>query len=247
MGPGKVTFRCECGQKLHALEANAGREFSCPECNRTVIVPGGIQAVAPIEEIIEAPPARMTIDPALESAIQKSRIVRHREPHRLSGFVRQLRGIVFQAFLPIVIVLLCIHACQWWGSWERIGYARGYISTVAACLLIALSFRRRVLGQWQFPAALLVGIGLCVLMHKTGTYRETWTNKDGINYFDFYTRSGQIYDRTIWSKDFMHSGPMAGNTKPHGEWDIRDDLKFSKRWYWYGEEISEGEWHLRNK
>ena len=51
-------------------------------------------------------------------------------------------------------------------------------------------------------------------------------------------------------------GPMSASGKPHGEWENQDlragwwDLPGrgeSKTWYWYGEEITEGEWHLRNK
>lgn len=42
--------------------------------------------------------------------------------------------------------------------------------------------------------------------------------------------------------DFSESG------KQHGQWTyVDDDWKVTHTWYWYGEEITEGEWYLRNK
>jgi hypothetical protein len=66
---------------------------------------------------------------------------------------------------------------------------------------------------------------------------------------------GAIYWRDINSYDQNHemlyhtAGAMSASNKPHGEWNGYD---FSYKeeinsWYWYGEKISEGEWHLRYK
>jgi hypothetical protein len=52
------------------------------------------------------------------------------------------------------------------------------------------------------------------------------------------------------------AGPMAPSGNPHGMWvdTVYDnsealDLVGNSRtaFYWYGDEVSEGEWHLRNK
>lgn len=42
---------------------------------------------------------------------------------------------------------------------------------------------------------------------------------------------------------------MAGTGKPHGIWDELwfEPLRMDKKFYWYGEVVTEGEWHLRNK
>lgn len=34
-----ISFRCQCGQKLRAREAMAGRQTRCPKCKTQVIVP----------------------------------------------------------------------------------------------------------------------------------------------------------------------------------------------------------------
>lgn len=111
-----------------------------------------------------------------------------------------------------------------------------------------------------------LGAGLAVLVLVWWGSVDTYTTKwhRGFNrYRDTFTRWG---DRIIYRDiDFCDSpedaakffsispsacGPMAGTGKPHGQWrydygspDWRSETKF----YWYGEEISEGEWHLRNK
>lgn len=49
------------------------------------------------------------------------------------------------------------------------------------------------------------------------------------------------------------SGPMSDSGKLHGHWEtsiwLRGDGRHrnTDEWYWYGEVVSEGEWHLRNK
>ncbi len=49
--------------------------------------------------------------------------------------------------------------------------------------------------------------------------------------------------------DDTHKGPRSESGKPHGQWHSVswDPFHSEDEWYWYGEEISEGEWHLRNK
>jgi hypothetical protein len=45
------------------------------------------------------------------------------------------------------------------------------------------------------------------------------------------------------------AGPLTKNGKLHGEQTtvIVSPYLVTHTWHWYGEEISEGEWHLRNK
>jgi len=91
-------------------------------------------------------------------------------------------------------------------------------------------------------------------------YQEHWTSPADVQFVDKYLRWGhQITQREIrWPTPPglkfsllrpSASGPMAGNTKPHGEWTYIswDPFESRKSWYWYGESISEGEWHLRKK
>jgi hypothetical protein len=70
-----------------------------------------------------------------------------------------------------------------------------------------------------------------------------------------YRRMSKFYDadKSVGSHSLFWrtQGPMAGTGKPHGHWitnKFGDDNPYHKdEFYWYGEEVSEGNWHLRNK
>ena len=85
--------------------------------------------------------------------------------------------------------------------------------------------------------------------------------KEGTTFFtDTCRRSDQavIYRKTEtplndqWPNSVTMEGPMSEGGKPHGHWKVgifdleTREFKNLHRWYWYGEEISEGTWHLRN-
>ena len=53
-----------------------------------------------------------------------------------------------------------------------------------------------------------------------------------------------------WSAE----GPMTATNTPHGCWteiagmyDKENDCQVTHPWYWYGEKVTEGEWHLRSR
>ena len=89
------------------------------------------------------------------------------------------------------------------------------------------------------------------------TYKEFWKN-DRVNYIDTYHRwTGRHIYRYIsayetgdstklsWTAD----GQLAGTGKLHGKWDYTywsPNFTHHVQFYWYGEEVTEGEWHLRN-
>lgn len=90
---------------------------------------------------------------------------------------------------------------------------------------------------------------------KYDSFKSRWTDKDGDKFIDTYKRWGHdlVYRSVIFKDDsgFCH-GPMKGEGHPkqHGKWTclgkwFRDGLEYT--FYWYGEEVSEGEWNLRNK
>ena len=91
------------------------------------------------------------------------------------------------------------------------------------------------------------------------TYDQRWSQARGpseVSYVDSYHRGAELpYFRRIASDDdgerFRASGGMAGEGKPHGRWveySFGKGLSFEHRvvFYWYGEEIAEGKWHLRD-
>ncbi len=86
-----------------------------------------------------------------------------------------------------------------------------------------------------------------------------WTKaRDGYksNYLDYtYRGASQPFYRHYWSDKDGHTygaeGAFSESGKQHGKWRIEDTslpIKdwFYDQWFWYGEEVSEGEWHLRS-
>jgi hypothetical protein len=101
--------------------------------------------------------------------------------------------------------------------------------------------------------AFIVWVVICYRAYATWTHTEHWKSDSGVEYFDTYHYDRHL-ERSIRS-DYMHaSGPMAGEVigKPHGRWSCwHKGTDYMAGWhdeeyYWYGEKISEGEWHLRN-
>jgi len=81
-------------------------------------------------------------------------------------------------------------------------------------------------------------------------YRETWRNRPATILYlhvDFWPAGKKVLPK--W---WAH-GPMSPSGKRHGEWTFffhgDDDTppRLMASWYWYGEQISEGDWHLRNR
>ncbi|MEX0938206.1 MAG: hypothetical protein WDZ59_10145 [Pirellulales bacterium] len=134
-----------------------------------------------------------------------------------------------------------------------------FLAAVGAIMLAAMKFsHQRKLTIW-------IGIIVYLIVARTWWKYDWWESSDTMKheydggstrYFDTYSRAtGAITHRTMTVNDedggslYNFSGPMSPSNKPHGHWEHLnwDTLKLTDRWYWYGEEITEGEWHLRNK
>lgn len=105
--------------------------------------------------------------------------------------------------------------------------------------------------HWWRPV--LIGsviILACVWWHR---YEVFWTSKSGTTYIDrYYGWSGTQYYRRCWGKSYkwFSEGPIAGERRQHGRWksvDWEPEFRATVTFYWYGEEVTEGEFHLRNR
>lgn len=110
---------------------------------------------------------------------------------------------------------------------------------------------RRRLSRW---CTAVVGILVFTAFFRFDTYTNYWTSENGMSYADTKQRyTGKIVYRRIWKFTPSYTsadGPIIQtgvDLKVHGHWSFLDrDFQREDRWYWYGEEITEGEWHLRN-
>lgn len=84
------------------------------------------------------------------------------------------------------------------------------------------------------------------------TYEFRWTSATGANAVDTVLRWGDrhIY-REVWTSGTTGSsqGPMIRDGVQHGHWTHTGFSPYYSLdlWYWYGQEVSEGEWHRLNR
>jgi len=142
-----------------------------------------------------------------------------------------------------------------------------YVGVCYLCLFAASATAGWVIGsrwpRWQrrwFQAGWLLGFVLCYVNFSCATYVERERTDAGLLVITTKTRGGHrpVYKR-IYS-DVAHvddawlamEGGYSESGRPHGKWEtvtfLRGaDTTVKDEWFWYGEEISEGEWHLRNR
>ena len=100
---------------------------------------------------------------------------------------------------------------------------------------------------------IVIGFYLISWYKKHDYYQIRWTNEKGDEYLDTYKRSNSkdVQERSVSFKNGDSArGSFVNETemKKHGRWIyVGADYHVEYEYYWYGEEISEGEWFLRNK
>jgi hypothetical protein len=140
--------------------------------------------------------------------------------------------------------------------WVLVNYVS--LTGVAACLVVLARIRWPSWTRRATWGALSAGVALLVLFGWLDRYDERWTGDRGIRFIDTYGRFTSRWNhRWVFggAESYFSSmhGPMTGSWKKHGEWTYLAKEKspptygLIRTWYWYGEKISEGEWHLRNK
>jgi hypothetical protein len=108
----------------------------------------------------------------------------------------------------------------------------------------------------------LILIGVAVLIAAGAVYelsgwtrQEHWTSAEDTDYIDSYGYwSGELQRRWVTSHSpdgtvgIIAWGPMSASGRPHGEWtQLSPDQPPSVQFFWYGEEVTEGEWKKRSK
>ncbi len=105
--------------------------------------------------------------------------------------------------------------------------------------------------KWITVGGTVAGVCLVILYGHHDYYEARWINEQGTKYVDTYHRfSRNLVHRWLFPAGGGSSdGPMAGEgtPKPHGMWTHLGNGGIEYTFYWYGEEVSEGEWHLRNR
>lgn len=130
-------------------------------------------------------------------------------------------------------------------------------------LIIAVVGLTRICGR-KWPAyrgriKILATVAAICLLYVDGKCDRYETRSDTNRWLSIktYTRGGRLTHHYLSSRQHLDGplgcvlqGPMAGeklHEQKHGLWEFWDGKHYWKHtYYWYGQRISEGEWHLRN-
>lgn len=99
--------------------------------------------------------------------------------------------------------------------------------------------------------ALTCALFSVVMFGKIDTYQRTWQPDDKTTIIDTRTRWGNLITYRIFKTPTLTAhGPIKntdGEIKLHGRWITYQNNNSTVEYYWYHEQISEGDWHLRQK
>ena len=113
--------------------------------------------------------------------------------------------------------------------------------------------RRLLIVYGTMAAIVLSGMGVgAFFLFRPQPYTKTWYSDRGDKYIDTYSPDDVITHRIFMTSDrsWQATGPMTPSGKLHGQWfvvseSVDGQMETRFKWYWYGDEVSEGEWHLR--
>lgn len=262
-----IAFAChECGHEFAVEEWRRGQHAPCPNCGADLIVPARSQEAAHrsakakgLDRLLppEAPPPQ-------EAKVEFEEAPRPRM--RMRAFPLKELFVALAAFAAFVglaatlwrpgvsaalghylclALLTAINARHAWGG--GVGHAVARLAIVSTVWLAA----------WCWWLS---------LDHAIDTWKST--DEPYTSYVDYQNRwTGRVFYRETHNEirglSVYGEGGMARDAVPHGEWNMRAyafdpdkevvaeslGLKpsgfggYSRRqWFWYGEEVTEGEW-----
>lgn len=172
---------------------------------------------------------------------------------RSRGSFRLLRIGSIAACIPICLAVFLAS----WFSASPWGWIAGYISVSAAAFLLVklVCLVHQPFRRLAIAIAAPCAISVIVASQWFCTYTVRWV-RDSTRYHDTYDRFGRISHRRMEvyhdsEMDYLYLvtwGPMTQSIKPHGHWYSTAPMtsKIHDQWFWYGEEVSEGEFATRN-
>jgi len=138
-------------------------------------------------------------------------------------------------------------------STETSVVALNYAAQLVFFAIVGLFLRRRF-PPWKVAMTWATGVAAAaaLLLHAgTDHYELHKENEKGFHVWQTFHRfSGRPYRaRSLSPEGFEMWGGVAESGNPHGPWQgyNRADGRRAHYWCWYGEVVSEGEWHLRNR
>lgn len=238
-----------CGKISQVPDEYKGRKLKCPKCGEVFRSTGDVM-------LIDESPATLNVEtvnspfPELKEPQVTSQT--KDEKQSFPAFVwRKLTDFKW-GFLGFFFLIYA------WGTWEDESRIQWFLGSLSVVAFVTILFRGTIknyskLRKIDWRWGIIPGVLCAIWYHSQGIYYERW-EKDGVEYLDTYSRSGRkhIY-RTIWFTDESSpyrwaEGGISESGKLHGKWEFTlRNFKTVSHWYFYGEEVTEAEWHRSNK
>lgn len=225
-----IRFNCQhCGAAIKSQDGNAGHNLPCPKCGGYVSVPPIIPAESIAQSAsknVDVPPDYMKIGWGV-------------------GFAICLLTFLFTIRTP-----------------PGPGVIVHYLGLMFAVGMVAARLAERLVPKWTVAVAFVVALIAAYLWLRSDYSMRHWTRRteanDGrLDYTDYTYRlnDDRPFYRDMWftpdkGESFHLRGGFSESGKRHGQWirvSAADAYIPQSDWFWYGEQVSEGEWHLRNK
>jgi phage FluMu protein Com len=219
----------------------------CPECHKVFAAP---DECAGLEDHCPACRTAVTIPP-----FQKSEIATPVEKFRSRI---DWSSLIFPAQLATIVAAGITFVCTVHQRAPALNYLALIIGTGTAAYLSASKFFST---KWRWVAACVVGL-IAVKGWGTNDYfvehvveqDDATMRKEATNYF-YRSQRDWPFKREVWitfpDRYISVDGGYTDTGKKHGRWTFWDSTFPAGKatvedWYWYGDKITEGEWHLRN-
>jgi hypothetical protein len=260
--PEFTRFICPGCQKRFKIPAGKTAPKLCASCARVEAHISGAMP-APLEELLAAVEAeRIAPIQATEPPI----VFTHADGPALPVPILppERRGVTtvwipvrnrFREWHESIIFLMAIAGTGLWARFYRSDAPLdllSYLGAAVALFAIVLFVRTKSSQHRRFATwiASTIAISLFAIFAFTDEQKETVETEDAWTVTSFTRWGGTPIYRDVHlsgrTDTWMH-GPVSQTGKAHGKWTSRIGASWKYVWYWYGEQVSEGEWHLRNK
>ncbi|MBR9800254.1 hypothetical protein GYB59_00510 [bacterium] len=253
----KVEIICgACQKRILAPREKAGNRFQCPRCGELLMVPFD-DAPLPTKRLPAVAKKPKPQKPILVTGnILETKV----SPVRETTLSRPSLHTWSPAKRPVWCIVAGVVLCL-------LGFANGLFGYPGIALIFfgaSVIMVRKIQKPWPYAACAAAGFVMLIFWGSRDTYTVSWARNraaytDKINRWtgriawrevvSYQTETGAI-TRNFQEIQSIHSGPMSGHDSPHGAWHylyVHPSVDSGYQFYWYGDQVSEGEWNLRNK
>ncbi len=229
-----------CGHEVeiadHYADFQNGLNLRCPECGKQIpddAVPRRVKAVEAETKCERPAPA----DPLAS----QSQTMCEFDWQRFWSDAKVAARVV--CVVTCVVVWLSTYRAAP-SPWVLVNYAAIVVGTFFGLWWILGRTRSLSRKPWRLVIP-LVGVALAV---GAAGYFDQYENRinleSGIRIVQTCSRWGDapVYEYWFFAEGGYGHGPVTPSGKPHGKWKLLS----VDQWYWYGEQVTEGEWHERN-